>query len=160
MRNFLLVLILPLLAGCGAMQTLFQDRQVGRELGELGTKVDGLFGKVGEKLESVRGEVVGAVDSLAKQEAEIRKQADKDGNGILEGDEKLQYLLLIAAAGAAEIGRRKVKKGGEEKQKKQDERFAEVEAMIEHERQKRKALEAAEIARLRALAEQAGAPKA
>lgn len=143
MRSLVLLLLLPLLTACGAMQAMLQGRQ---DLSEIGAKVDGLFGKVDEKLDAVRGEVVGSIDELAKKDEQNRKQADLDGDGVIAGmDEKTLYLLL-SLAGVAEMGRRKLKG--------QDAKLAEAEARIEWEREKRKD---AEVARLKELA---GAPKA
>lgn len=142
MRNFLLIPLLLLLTSCGAMQAMLQGRQ---DLGDLSQKVDGLFGKVDEKLDEVRGEVVGAVDELAKKDEANRKQADLNGDGKILGMEEQTLYTLLTLLGAAEVTRRKLKG--------QDVKLAEAEAKIEWEREKRKD---AEVARLKELA---GAPK-
>lgn len=121
--------LLLLLTSCGALQQLQQKRDLSDLRGEINKGLDQVQAEVGKTLDEI--------EQLHKQAFEA---ADQNKNGVIdEGYEQWMYLLL-GGGGLAEVLRRKLKN--------QD-------ARIEHEREKRKALELAEIERLKKLAGQA-----
>lgn len=138
MNRFLAIVLVPLivvLPGCGALAAFAQNAKL--------DQVDQKLGEVAEGIQEVR-----------EIQSKAREQADVDKDGVLSGTELLTYGGLVTA-GLAEMTRRKFKKNGEEKKQELDSRLADLEGMIEHERSKRKALEEAEIARLKSLAPKA-----
>lgn len=72
-------------------------------------------------------------EELKALDAEAFEKADKDGSGDLDWLERLSYLILLGG-GTLELGRRKLKSMKEAMQS--------TEARVDHERAKRKELEA------------------
>lgn len=114
---FLLVPIIIVLPGCGALAQWQQNGKL--------DQVDQKLGQVAEGLVEIR-----------KVQAEARAKADTDGDGALSPTEMVTYGGLLTA-GMAELARRKFKsiQGQVE----------EANARVDHERAKRKAAEEAEL---------------
>jgi hypothetical protein len=130
-QRVLTLLLIPfviVLPGCGALAQWQQN---------------GKLDQVDQKL----GEVAEGITEVRKVQAEAREKADVDKDGVLSGTELLTYGGLLTA-GMAELARRKFKALGS----KVEESVAEVDARVDHEREKRKDLEVAtlraELARL------------
>ncbi len=131
---FLLIPFIVVLPGCGAIAQWQQN---------------GKLDKVDQKL----GEVVEGLQEVREVQAKAREQADVDKDGVLSGTELVTYGGLLAA-GMAELARRKFKALDARHSESKHHRM-ELEARVEHEREKRKD---AEVAALKALlAEQAKA---
>lgn len=131
MRGVFLTIGLLSLTSCGVFRDMRESLQQARKERE----------SAGEQFDVVK-ETLGRAEQVLAKAGEVHDQAkaaaDKDGDGILSGDEWITYMLMAGIAGKQMLDKRKMSAAEEE-----------IHARIDHEREKRKD---AELAALRAAA--------
>lgn len=137
---FLLFPLLLILPSCGALASLQQRDGVSDLRKEFTERSD----KVLDRVEKVRDEIGKDLDDLSQTWDSAHQQADVNKDGKIEGGYEQLMLLLLGGGGAAEMLRRKLK-ALEGKHDESAEHRAELEARIEHEREKRKDSELAAL---------------
>lgn len=131
--RYLLLCLLFLLPSCGALSALQQRDGVS----DLRKEVNDGLQKVADGVSVVQKEVAEGLEELDKTWTQAHEQADVNKDGKIDGGYEQLLLLLLGGGGLLEFGRRKLKalEGRHEESRAHRE---ELEARIEHEREKRK----------------------
>lgn len=136
MKRYLALLLFPLLLilpSCGALAALQQRDGVSDLRKEFNDRSDKILDQVG----SVRDEIGQGLEELEQTWTAAHEQADVNKDGKVEGGYEQLLLLLAGGGGLLEFGRRKLKALDSKHEESKNHRL-ELEARIEHEREKRK----------------------
>ncbi len=147
---FLLFLFpLFLFQSCGALAAAKTERDLDEFRQEIDDSLANVADKVADVSETVAEKVADAAKLATEAKAEVdavRRNADLNGDGKIAGKDELMMAALLGLGGLTEFLRRRGKKATAAQ-------LADVHSRIEHERAKRKAIEQAEIDRLKAQAQ-------
>lgn len=124
LATYFLCAAIAVLPGCGALEALRQ-----------GPKNDQFDSEISKLRDGVQ-QLSNTVEEVRVVQKQARQQADADGDGKLSGTELLTYGGLVAA-GLGELARRKLK-ALDAKHAESAAHREELEARVEHEREKRK----------------------
>lgn len=133
LRILSILCLLLLLPSCGALAALQQKE----DLSGFRKEVDDRLTKVVDGVVSVKEEVSKGLEELDQTWTAAHEQADVNKDGKVDGGYEQLLLLLLGGGGVLEFGRRKLK-ALESRHEESKSHREELEARIEHEREKRK----------------------